>query len=177
MTVNLNLQNLNPDDFRHSVIDGLDAVAHDMETLWGAGRLRLLVSDFLRAKFDAQTAKLNTALQDSNPEFIAVQAEGLRRAWAYLDKAAREAGHRPLDPNIWEITLPTAGIAVALVRSLAEAHALSKDRVAFTTEELGAWLEQCPDAIKRVQQKYPGTLLNLHKPKTVDWSKGDPIPF
>lgn len=175
--INTNLQNLNLDDFRYSVIDGLDAVAHDMETLWGVGRLRLLVSDFLRAKFDAQAHKLNAALEEGKPEFIAVQADGMRRAWAYLDKAAREAGHRPLDPNIWEITLPTAGIAVALVRSVIEAHALSRDRVAFTTEEIGAWLEQCPDALKRVQQKYPGTLLSLSKPKTVDWSKGDPIPF
>lgn len=174
---NANLQNINSDDLRRSVMDGLDAVAHDMENLWGVGRLRLLVSDFLRTKFDAQAAKLNAALEEGKPEFIAVQADGMRRAWAYLDKAAREAGHRPLDPNIWEITLPTADIAVALVRSLAEAHALSRDRVAFTTEEIGAWLEQCPEIIKRAQQKFPGTLLSLSKPKTIDWSKGDPIPF
>ena len=61
----------------------------DMERLWGVGRLRMLVSEFLRLKFDAQAEKLNAAIVDGNADFVAVQAEGMRRAWLYLDKVAR----------------------------------------------------------------------------------------
>jgi hypothetical protein len=165
---------------RQATIDGLDHLAREMETRWGVGRLRLLVGDFLRTKFDAQTEKFNAALQEGKPEFVAVQAEGMRRAWAYLDKAAREAGHRPLDPNVWEIFLPSAGIAVALVRTEAEAHAVAKDRVVFTTKEIGMLLEKMPPAIRRVKEHFPGALITGFRsktPKPFDWSKGDDIPF
>jgi hypothetical protein len=170
----------NPALARQATVDGLDYLAREMENRWGVGRLRLLVGDFLRMKFDAQSEKLNAALQEGNSEFIAVQAEGMRRAWAYLDKAAREAGHRPLDPTVWEITLPSAGIAVALVRNEAEAHAIGKDRVVFTTKEIGLLLEKLPEAIRRVKEHFPGAFITSFRsktPKPFDWSKGDDIPF
>ena len=160
-----------------ALIEGLDQVAYQMEQIWGVGRLRLLVSDFLRMKFDAQLEKLNTAIVENNPEFIAVQVEGMKRAWSALDKIARESGHRPLDPNVWETVMPTAGVAVAIVRTDAEAHALAKDRVVFTTAEIGLWLEQVPAAVDRIKRRHPGVLLSLSKPKSFDWKKGDPIPF
>lgn len=160
-----------------TVIETLDQTASQMERLWGVGRLRLLVSDFLRLKFDAQADKLNAAIKDGNHSFIAVQAEGMRRAWLALDKSAREAGHRPIDPNAWEALLPTAGVAVAIVRTEDEAYALAKDRVVFTTAEIGLWLEQIPEAVDRVKRKHPGVLLSLSKPKTFNWKKGDDIPF
>ncbi len=159
-----------------SVIDGLDETARQMEMTWGVGRLRLLVSDFLRLKFDAQTEKLNAAIIEGKPEFMAVQAEGMRRAWTYLDKAAREAGHRPLDPNVWEVLLPSAGIAVAVVRTDAEASIVAKDRVVFTLAEIGSYLENISEAVQRIRKKHPGILLTI-KPKSFDWSKGDDIPF
>ena len=161
----------------HASIESLDHLAAEMERLWGIGRLRLLVSDFLRMKFDAQAEKLSAAIEGGNSEFISIQAEGMKRAWSALDKAAREAGHRPLDPNVWEAVLPTAGIAVAIVRTEAEAHALAKDRVAFTAAEIGQWLEKVPEAVDFVKRKHHGVLLSLNKPKAFDWKKGDPIPF
>lgn len=162
---------------QHPSLETLDHVAAEMEQLWGIGRLRLLVSEFLRIKFDAQADKLNAAIDENHPDFISVQAEGMRRAWLALDKAAREAGHRPLDPNVWEAFLPTAGVAVAIVRTEAESHALAKDRVAFTVAEIGQWLERIPEAVDQVKRKHPGVLLSLSKLKAFDWKKGDPIPF
>ena len=79
-----------------AIIDGLDQVAVEMERKWGVGRLRLLVSDLLRAKFDAQKDKLDAAIATNQEHYIRAQAEGMKRAWAALDKAASEAGHRPL---------------------------------------------------------------------------------
>lgn len=162
---------------QHPAIESLDHTAAEMERLWGIGRLRLLVSEFLRIKFDAQADKLNASIEENNPDFISVQAEGMRRAWLALDKSAREAGHRPLDSNVWEAFLPTAGVAVAIVRTEAEAHALAKDRVAFTVAEVGRWLEIIPEAVDQIKRKHPGVLLSLSKPKAFNWKRGDDIPF
>ena len=162
---------------RHTALESLDHVASEMERLWGVGRLRLLVSDFLRLKFDAQAEKLTAAIRENNAEFMSVQAEGMKRAWLTLDKAAREAGHRPLDPHVLEVVLPTAGVAVGLVRTEAEAYALVKDRVVFTVADIGRWLEKVPEAVDQVKRMHPGVLLSLNKPKAFDWKKGDDIPF
>ena len=45
-----------------AMVDGLDQVAIAMERKWGVGRLRLLVSDLLRSKFDEQKDRLDTAI-------------------------------------------------------------------------------------------------------------------
>ena len=44
------------DDWRRvqSTVDGVDALAVEMERRWGVGRLRLIVDDELRGKFDRQ---------------------------------------------------------------------------------------------------------------------------
>ena len=159
-----------------AALDMLDETARQMEMTWGVGRLRLLVSDFLRLKFDAQAEKLNAAIAHGDVAFVVVQADGMRRAWFALDKAAREAGHRPLDLNIWEVLLPTANVAVALVRTEAEAGIVAQDRVVFTLAEIGAFLERVPEAVGRVRKRNPGVLLGLNR-KSFDWSKGDKIPF
>jgi len=161
----------------HPALESLDYTAAEMERLWGVGRLRMLVSDFMRLKFDAQLEKLNAAIHENNTEYITIQADGMKRAWLCLDKLAREAGHRPLDPNVWEAVLPTAGVAAAIVQTEAEASAIAKDRVVFTTAEIGQWLERIPEAINQIKRKHPGVLLSLSKPKTFDWKRGDDIPF
>ena len=57
-----------PSDYAiRAILDGLDPVAHAMERKWGVGRLRLLVGDSLRARFDAQSDKLAAAI-DVNSE-------------------------------------------------------------------------------------------------------------
>src|SRR5512147_991092 len=91
-----------------AIIDGLDQVAIEMERKWGVGRLRLLVSDLLRAKFDAQKDKLDAAIATNREQYIRAQAERMKRAWAALDRAASEAGHRPLSPEVWECCRPRA---------------------------------------------------------------------
>ena len=52
-----------------AIIDGLDQVAVEMERKWGVGRLRLLVSDLLRAKFDAQKDKLDAAIATNQEQY------------------------------------------------------------------------------------------------------------
>ena len=105
-----------------AMVDGLDQVAIAMERKWGVGRLRLLVSDFLRAKFDEQKDRLDAAIQSGEERYVAAQVDGMRRAWSALDRAAHDAGHQPLAPEVWECVLPSTGEVVSLVRTAVEAH-------------------------------------------------------
>src|SRR5512134_3295607 len=92
-----------PSDYAiRAIIDGLDQLACEMERKWGVGRLRLLVSDLLRAKFDAQKDKLDAAIASNLVQHVPTHAEGMKRAWQALDRAATEARHPPLSPEVWE---------------------------------------------------------------------------
>ena len=160
-----------------AIIDGLDQVALEMERKWGVGRLRLLVSDLLRAKFDAQKDKLDAAIETNRESYIRAQAEGMKRAWAALDRAASEAGEQTLSPNVWECVLPSSGEVVALVRSDAEAHHVCRECRVFTLAELGRLIEGLPDVVLEAKRVFPGaTVTRVGKPE-IDWEKGDDIPF
>jgi hypothetical protein len=69
-----------PELVTQAILDGLDETARQMEHKWGVDRLRLLVSDFLRMKFDAQKAKLDAAIATDQEVYVRAQAEGMRRA-------------------------------------------------------------------------------------------------
>src|SRR6476620_9931273 len=89
-----------------AMVEGLDQVAIAMERKWGVDRLRLIVSDFLRAKFDEQKDRLDDAIQSGEERYVAAQVEGMKRAWSALDRAAHDAGEQPLAPEVWECVLP-----------------------------------------------------------------------
>jgi hypothetical protein len=160
-----------------AIIDGLDEVALAVERTWGVGRLRLLVSDLLRAKFDAQKDKLDAAIVTNQVSYIRAQAEGMKRAWAALDQAAREAGHPPLSSEVWECVLPACGEVVAIVRTDAEAHHVCREMPVFTLAEIGRLIEGLGPAVLEAKQVFPGAAVTTIRPRKIDWKKGDEIPF
>jgi len=161
-----------------SMVDGLDQVALAMERKWGVGRLRLLVSDFLRAKFDEQKDRLDAALQSGEERFVSPQVEGMRRAWTALDRAAHEAGASPLAPQVWESVLPSTGEIISLVRSPEEAHHVAREGRVFTVAEIAILIEALGDGVLDIKQKFPGaTVTGLRRKAPVDWARGDDIPF
>jgi hypothetical protein len=133
-----------PDYAIRSVLDGLDHVAAGMERKWGIGRLRLLVSDLLRAKFDAQKDKLDAAIDVNREQYVRAQAEGMKRAWAALDRAAMEAGAGPLSPEVWECVLPGSGEVVSIVRTEAEAHHVARECRVFSLDEIARLIGALP---------------------------------
>jgi hypothetical protein len=166
-----------PEYIIQAIVDGLDHLATTMERKWGVGRLRLLVNDLLRAKFDAQKDKLDAAIESRSIGYIQAHAEGMRRAWEFLDKAAIEAGHKPLSPEIWECTLPASGEVVAIVRNETEAHHLSRQMRVFTLAEIARLIEALGDTVLGIKQAFPGSAItNIGKPE-IDWRNGDAIPF
>jgi len=161
----------------HAILDGLDEIARGMERKWGVGRLRLLVSDLLRSKFDAQKDKLDAALQTNRESYVRAQAEGMKRAWAALDRAAQEDGHRPLSPEVWECVLPSSGELVSIVRTDAEAHHVCRECRVFTLEEVGRLIDGLPDAVLETKRVFPGAKVTRVGNPEIDWEKGDDLPF
>lgn len=160
-----------------AILDGLDEVAAGMERKWGVGRLRLLVSDLLRAKFDAQKDKLDAAIDAGRETYVRAQAEGMKRAWAILDKAASDAGHRPLSPEVWECVLPSTGEVVAIVRTEAEAHRVCRECRVFTLDEIARLIDGLPGAVLEAKRVFPGATVTRAGKPAIDWEKGDDLPF
>jgi len=177
--VDLSVDPMAPSDYViRSILDGLDSVAVEMERKWGVGRLRLLVNDLLRARFDAQKDKLDAAIESDREPLIRVQAEGTRRAWEVLDKSATDAGHQPLSPEVWECVLPSSGEVISIVRTEAEAHHVARECRVFTVEEIARLIDGLPDAVLEAKRVFPGaTVTAVRERKPIDWKKGDEIPF
>lgn len=170
--------------FQKAITDGVDFIASEMERKWGIGRLRLLVNDDLRSRFDAQAEKFNAAIQSGQTDLLSVQAEGMKRAWQALDKAAVTAGQQPLSAEIWEVKLPGSEKIVAVVRTTSEAHMVATpDRETWTLSEIAHLIEHAGSIIADIKRTFPGAEITaIHgkanpPDKPFDWSKGDDIPF
>lgn len=161
-----------------AMVDGLDEVAHAMERKWGVGRLRLLVSDLLRAKFDEQIDRLDAAIASGDENRVRVQAAGMHRAWLALDRAAHEAGQRPLAPQVWECVLPDTGEVVSLVRTEAEALHVAREGRVFTTGEVAILIASLSDTVLEMKRQFPGAAVTgIQRTTPLDWGRGDPLPF
>jgi hypothetical protein len=140
-----------------AILDGVDAIARQMQGKWGVGRLRLLVDDALRIKFDAQKAKLDAAIAADEEAYVRAQAEGMRRAWLALDRAATENGAQPLAPDVWECVLPATGELVSIVRTEAEAHHVARESEVWTVAEIAVLIERVGDQVREVKRVFPGS--------------------
>ena len=160
-----------------AILDGLDRIAHEMERKWGVGRLRLLVSDLLRARFDAQKDKLDAAIETNRESYIRAQAEGMKRAWDALDHAATEDGHALLAPEVWECVLPGSGEVVSITRTEAEAHHVCRECRVFTLEEIAILIDALGETALEAKRVFPGASVRRVAKPAIDWEKGDEIPF
>jgi hypothetical protein len=164
-------------DLAQAALDGLDHVASEMELKWGVGRLRLLVDDELRARFDRQAAKLRSAIASGQASYLHTQAQGMRRAWLALEQAVEAKGHTPLVPEVWECALPKSGEVVALVRREVEAHHLVRYRQVFTLAEVGALIEALGQGVLEVKQLFPGASLIEVRKRGSEVDGDDSPPF
>ena len=175
-------------DLITAAIDRLDAVAARHENLWGPGRLRLLVDDELRAKFDRQTKRVNSLIwsDDQPARDVVPHIDGLARGWAVLDQAARAAGHQPLPPDVWEVRTDdgrvfaicrdNADAWLAGIAAKGEGRALAVYTIAEVARLLGAY----PD-VARVKAAFPGALVERAQIASdlppMDWAVGDALPI
>lgn len=160
-----------------SHIDGLDALASEMEQTWGIGRLRLLVDADLRAKFDAQADKTDKALRSGTVEEVATECRRMANAWRALARAACEAGKGILNPDIWEVVADDGSI-IKIVRDNAAAAHVLKDGFStsvYTLDEIKNLIAGFP-ALVKVKDQWPGAVVvRAGVGRAVRFN--DPIPF
>jgi len=154
-------------------LDEADQTAAQMETKWGVGRLRLLVSLELREKFDRQRYLLNQAVWHGELEEVRTQSARMIKAYEFLNRTATEAGHQPLDPMVWETT-SADGTVIAIVPDATHAHRALSDgrRVAvYSLDEIGRMLSDV-NLLQAAKLVFPGATVTGIK-RTID----DPLEF
>jgi hypothetical protein len=167
------------------LVQSVDALTDAMERNWGVGRLRMLVPDDLRERFDRQWRKWQAAYAAQDLAAVRAHSEAMRRAWAALEAGALEAGHAPLAPEVWETRMPD-GAVLAVVRTQQEAHALARDgreRKVWSLDEVAgvvcAW-EGRP-WVDTVHGCFPGAKVGAvrltPRGSEFDWAQGDESPF
>ena len=138
-------------------IDEADLTAVQMESRWGAGRLRLLVPPEMREKFDRQRYLLNAAIWHGDLDAVRREAKRMVTAWLALDKAATAAGKAPISPLFWEVALADGTVA-AIVPSDDHARAVVAEGravVVYTLDEIARFLSAYPDVAK-TKLTFPG---------------------
>jgi hypothetical protein len=138
-------------------LDEADRWAADMESKWGCGRLRLLVSPELREKFDRQRYLLNRAVWHGQLEDVRVQSQRMVNAWKALDAAAEASGAGKLDPAIMEVVLDS-GVVAAIVPDLQHAQFVKREdrrMDVYTLDEIGRLLSTFP-TLAAIKESYPG---------------------
>jgi hypothetical protein len=139
-----------------AVLDGVDALAQEMEAYWGCDRLRLLVPEDMRERFDRQRFKLNSAIMHG--DLAEVQREGHRMllAWRTLNQEAIASHAEPLAGGVWEVALAD-GTVLAIIRTSAHAPQVAGGRrtVIYTLDEVANMMLLWPDVMKAKLQ-WPG---------------------
>lgn len=161
-----------------AIIAGADHLATEMERKWGCGRLRLLVADEWRIKFDSQRRKWNGAVYGGSLPDVELHAARMRSAWQKLDALATEAGQKPLAPEVWEITAHD-GRVIAFCRDDVSAHAVAatlngRQVEIWTPREIAALVERYP-VLRVVKQEFPGA--RVERVRTPLPAGGDEIPL
>lgn len=137
-------------------LDGADAMAHDMETKWGVGRLRLLVSPELREKFDRQRVKLNEALIGGDVADVQREADRMVNAWHALDRAAEAAGACLAEHEVgWEVALSDGRVLTVLRYPIGRCLNDGRHVETITLAEVARLYEGFPELVK-VKQVFPG---------------------
>ena len=170
---------MSPTDYSvaKSVLDGVDDTISTAERTWGVGRLRLLVSDDLRARWDRQWLAWCRACEVNDVAAIQKQGAAVRRAVGALEAEARALGGQPLSPEVWEMRHGDRVIVVC--RTSAEAGVVAREgRKAeiWTLDELVRMALADRPALAAVKEIFPGSTVTAIKPR-VDWAAGgDELP-
>jgi hypothetical protein len=161
-----------------AILDGVDEAIAASERRWGVDRLRLLVPDDLRARWDRQWQLWCRAVEANDLGGIQKHGAAVRRAVAALEAAATAAGAEPLSPVVWETAYE--GRAVAVVRTNAEAYAVAiqgRGVEVWTLDELVRVALPRTEIVAAAKQTFAGAEVVRYQSPPTDWANGgDPLP-
>lgn len=161
-----------------------DRAARAMEEKWGIDRLPGLVPPEMAERYGSAIAKLNAAINASNPEDVAARAAVCIRGLDAMDKAATEAGHEPATGDFWEYDLD--GFRFAVLHDKAEwqtAHEKRPDLQFYSRREVAMALKAYANTVplEAVKRHFPGSEINSlpqsNLPKDFFKNGGDEIPW
>ena len=148
--------------------DGTDELAVQMEAKWGVGRLRLLVSDEWREKFDRQRRLYNEAIDRGSLEEVRHESKRMGAAWRKLDAEASASGKSPLAPEQWEIMNEGGLEVIIIVRDELDAINVARNNRACTVyslAEVGRILAAYPE-IANIKHAFPGAVVTAARRRT-----------
>lgn len=156
------------------------------EAKWGVARLERLVSSATLASYRRGWVRYREAIDTGDAAAVEEIAPKMVAALAFMDAEATAAGHAPLSVERWEAPMEDGRVLV-VVRSLAEAHAIARDKtetrdcVVWSLAELARVLPTL-EAVQAVKIAFPGAEAVRVKSGVVttegqvaDWVRDDPI--
>lgn len=164
-----------------SALIDYDAAASAYERRWGIERLPDLVPEGLRLRFWDQLDRLNEAIASNDPDEVERQAGATLRGWAALERAALEAGHKPVTGEGFEAALDD-GRVIAVCATPQDAAKRAQDRpgvIAYSIDEIArmiaAWDERA--VIERAKLAFAGAEIAAIRNKRKEVELDDEIPF
>ena len=82
---------------------GFDRMSNAMDHKWGIDRLVELVPADVAAKYGSAMAKLNQAIDDQDPDEVAVRASVCIRGMQAMDQIATQAHGEPPTAQVWVV--------------------------------------------------------------------------
>lgn len=109
----------------------------------GVGRLRMLVNEQLREKFDRQKYLMSHARWEGTLEDVKRESSRMVAAYKRLDQEATASGASLVDDSVWEVGIEQGifkGVVVAIVKheeAVAKVRAEGRHTIVYTLEEIG----------------------------------------
>jgi len=157
------------------MIEKLDEVAIRYEAKWGVYRLEHLATPELAEKWQKQVDKLGEAIRNKNLGELKGLVDGSIRGYEVLEKNAEALGHKPCEPEFWE--LRKGSRIYRIVKTIGEARQLHKpgneDTVVMTIEEVVNIFENKHRNLEQDKIDAPLQIKNVG----FDYDKGDSIPI
>ena len=156
----------------------LDEVAIRYECIWGVYKLESLATGTLAEKVQLQVDKLNDAISACDLNEVRELVAGTIRMYDALEKNALALGHKPCDPDYWEIKIGAKIYRV--VKSVSDARSLhrpdgDKGVTIVTLEELARMYDaQGNKLMDTIVKSGKAELAGLPVSK-INWVTGDSL--
>lgn len=162
----------------------LDQVWKDVNARWGIDRLKYLVSNEMREKWERHEKKIREAIDEKEVATLSLLVDGSIRGYALLEEEALKNGYEPRDPVYWEVQHPGTGSVFRIVKNDLDAKcAVGTGVRVFTLLEVARIIEGVHlTEMKAYAEIFDrmGDKKEIKKVKvrdSFDFENGDEIPF
>ena len=154
-----------------------DRTARDMDRKWGQDRLPELVSAATASRWGQAMADLNAAIESGDVDLVVQKVNACLRGFAALDAEATAAGHLPIPPEAWEITVDGQRCAILADADQWPVYAALRPGVrTYTLREVENALAAYGQSVAAVKDQWPGAEVKAVRSPLAQ-ALDDEIPF